>query len=249
MRIKRIAVSLKNVGLPTFLGMQYCKALPRSRAPYTLTSKMLDYPVQARPRTSDVRAFSQIFAENEYRCLSDLAPPKLIFDLGANVGYASAYFLSRFKDCSVIAVEPDPGNFAQMQHNVAPYGSRVTTIEAAVWPRSERLDLDSRGLGKEWAVRVVPAEAGAVRSVTIPELIRMSDQDRVSLLKVDIEGAETELFQSCQEWLPQVDNLVIELHGANAEKIFHSAIAGSGFVVSQCDELTVCLQPPPPQSP
>src|ERR1700712_5047252 len=69
MRIKRIAVSLKNVGLPTFLGMQYCKALPRSRAPYTLTSKMLDYPVQARPRTSDVRAFSQIFAENEYRCL------------------------------------------------------------------------------------------------------------------------------------------------------------------------------------
>jgi FkbM family methyltransferase len=113
----------------------------------------------------------------------------------------------------------------------------------------EGMAAPSRKSGEEWGIRVVPAEAGAVRTVTIPELIRMSGQDRVSLLKVDIEGAETELFQSCQGWLPQVDNIVVELHGANAEKIFHSAIAGSGFVVSQCDELTVCLQPPPPQSP
>jgi hypothetical protein len=55
------------------------------------------------------------------------------------------------------------------------------------------------------------------------------------------EGEETELFRSCQAWLRLVDNIVIELHDAKAEKTFHGAIAGLGFVISRCDELTVCL--------
>jgi FkbM family methyltransferase len=235
--------ALRNLGLLSFILFEYQKRVNHF-APFKLTSKMLDFPVRARPQASDLLVFYQILVFNEYRCLSELRSPKLIVDLGANVGYSSAYFLSQFKSCSVIAVEPDPANFAMLQNNVAPYGGRVTTIRAAVWPRRERLDLDlgHAGLGQEWGIRVKPSANGDVETVTIPELLRVSGQDRISLLKIDIEGAEIDLFNSgAEEWLEKVDNIVIELHGKGAEEAFFNKIDKSRFVISTCDELTVCL--------
>src|SRR5437867_4128173 len=46
-------------------------------------------PVYARHGTSDILAFSQVFAERQYSCIDDVAEPKLIIDCGANVGYSS----------------------------------------------------------------------------------------------------------------------------------------------------------------
>lgn len=231
----------RNLGLLAFLHFEYQKRVNHA-APFNLISKKLDFTVRARPQTSDIFAFYQILVFDEYRCVSELRSPKLIVDLGANVGYSSAYFLSKFKNCSVIAVEPDPANFAELQKNVAPYGDRVTTIQAAVWPRRERLDLDHAGQGEEWGVRVKPSADGAVETVTVPELLSLSGQHRISLLKIDIEGAEIELFKSgTEEWLEKVDNIVIELHGEDAEEAFLNKIDKSRFVVSRCDELTVCL--------
>ena len=69
--------------------------------------------------------------------------------------------------------------------------------------------------GKEWACAV---EAGAsegppVRSVSIRMLLEMTELKRVSILKIDIEGSEKELFSHDVGWLKSIDNIVIELHG------------------------------------
>ncbi len=240
-RSEYYSTGAKNLGLLSLLHFEIQRRRSHS-APFKLTSKMLAFPVQARPRTSDIGVFAQIFFFNEYRCLAGLRNPELILDLGANVGYSSAYFLSRFKDCSVIAVEPDPANFVELQKNLAPFGGRVKTVQAAVWPHSGRMDLEHPGEGEEWGVRVRPSEKGAVRAVSIPELLAFAPQGRISLLKVDIEGSEIDLFRSdYEDWLHRVDNIVIEIHGEEAYEIFHKAIAQSNFLISTCDELTVCL--------
>jgi FkbM family methyltransferase len=231
----------KNLGLLPFLHFEYQKRA-RHSGPFNLISKKLDFPVRARPKTSDLLVFYQVLVFNEYRCVSGLRSPKLIIDLGANVGYSSAYFLSQFKGCSVIAVEPDAANFVELKKNLTPYKDRVKTIQAAVWPHSERISLHHPGLGEEWGVRVKPSANGDVETITIPDLLRISGQKRISLLKIDIEGAEIDLFNSrTDEWLNEVDNIVIELHGEEAEKAFFRKIDDSRFVVSRCDELTVCL--------
>jgi hypothetical protein len=95
------------------------------------------HPLWARTRSSDLYAFLQIFVRREYECLN-LIDGDLILDLGANVGYSSAYFLSRYPKSPVVAVEPDPRNFAMLQRNLAPYGSRATVIQAAVWSHSTK---------------------------------------------------------------------------------------------------------------
>src|SRR4051794_15464208 len=67
-------------------------------------------PLELRLGSSDIDAFHQIYILEEYRCLRNLENVSLVFDCGANVGFASAYFLSCFPKARVVAVEPDERN-------------------------------------------------------------------------------------------------------------------------------------------
>ena len=110
-RIEWYRTAVKNLGLPSLLRRQIQKRF--GTQPIRLTSKLLMHPVYARAGTSDHQVFDQIFIEREYRCLDGLKNPQFILDCGANVGYSSAYFLSRFPDSFVVAVEPDALNLGQ----------------------------------------------------------------------------------------------------------------------------------------
>ena len=78
--------------------------------PYLLRSRYAEFPLKCRPKTTDIRVFRQIYVSREYRCLDEVRDAGLIIDCGANVGYSSAYFLTRFPKSYLIAIEPDPGN-------------------------------------------------------------------------------------------------------------------------------------------
>ena len=218
--------------------------------PFTLISKDARHPLLCRPRTSDLEVFDQIFVGREYRCLDDAKDVGLIIDCGANVGYSSAYLLSRFPAAKVIAVEPDPENYALLNRNLARFGSdRFQTLCSAVWshPVGLVLEAENAAAGHEWGRTVREARPGETPLMTatdIGSLLAGSGHERISILKVDIEGAEAEVFGTNYEgWIDRVDNLVIELHSDACRAAFMAAISGRGFVVSQCDELTVCRRP------
>jgi FkbM family methyltransferase len=214
--------------------------------PFVVLSKRARHPLNCRAATSDLDVFGQIFVQREYRCLDDIRSAGLIIDCGANVGYSSAYFLTRYPSSSVICIEPDPGNFKALKSNLKPYEGRVTSLNSAVWSARTGLVLSEEpfGDGREWARTVREARADeqpTLLAVDIGTLIRESGRERVSILKIDVEGAEEVIFSSNYgEWIDKVDNLVIELHGERCETVFHQAIAGRGYVVSRCDDLTVC---------
>ena len=201
--------------------------------------------VSVRPGTSDKMVFHQIFVDREYRCLDGLGALDTILDCGANVGYSTAYFLSRFPACRVVAIEPDPTNFQQLARNLAPFGvERTKLIKGAVWDRRTHVNFDPATLGEsnEWGRQVNAEGNGNVDAYDIPTIIRESGFEKISLLKMDVEGAERIIFSGdTSAWLSLIENIVIELHGAEAERIFHAAIAPFGFEISRCDELTVCL--------
>lgn len=215
--------------------------------PRFVTTKQALYPLRYRPRTSDLRVFHQIFIECEYDCLSDICSPGLVLDCGANVGYSSAYFLSRHPGCRVIAVEPFDSNFALLCQNMAPYGSSVHCVHAAIWSENTRLSMGSEPiLGEEWAQQVAEFSRGRadLAAFDIPHLLSASGEPRVSILKMDIEGAEACVFKHGCDWLSQIDNIVIELHTntvfGNGKEAFLNAIAAENFDVSTWGELTVC---------
>lgn len=239
---------ITNLGaLPFFLfeinGLR--SRLARSQHPICYWTNYAKFPLRARPRTTDRSVFFQIFGDREYRCLDELKDVRLIIDCGANVGYSSAYFLTRFPSSQVIAVEPDIDNFDILSMNLAPYKDRCRLVNSAVWSRPVGLVIvESTLKGAECSRKVREVrddEEPAMIATDIRQLLDESGFDRISILKIDIEGSEMELFSSnYSEWLARVDNLVIELHSHECAVAFHKAITTEPFVLSSCEELVVC---------
>jgi FkbM family methyltransferase len=206
------------------------------------------YPLTMRTEpSSDGAVFWEVFLRKVYACVADLPAPKLILDLGANVGYSSVYFLNRFPAARVVAVEPDPETGALCCRNLAPYGSRARVVPGAAWPEKAPLVLSrgSFGDGREWATQVRERAAGEhgyrVQGWDVASLIGMAGAQRVDLLKVDIERSELELFgRNVHTWLPRVDNLCIELHGSDCREAFFRALDGYEYDLENSSHLTVC---------
>lgn len=154
----------------------------------------------------------------------------------------------------MIAIEPDAGNFDVLVENLGPYAPRVNALRAGVWSHRTPLAIAETPYrdGREWTTQTKPAGPGEDASfdgVDIASVIGESEHDRISILKVDIEGAEAIVFgENHESWLGLVDNIVIELHDdsafGSASEVFEQAISGYGFVVSHSGELTVARAEP-----
>jgi len=247
-RLDLYTKSLRNLGIVNTVALKAAhlrmRSLPKGclvglRAPLVGT-------VFCRAHTSDLGVFRQIFIDREYRCLDDMRDAGLIIDCGANVGYASAYFLARYPRAHVIAVEPDAGNFSVLRNNLARHCDRPTLIYSGVWSTETGLVMSEESFadGREWSYTVrpnKPGEAPAMRAVDIGGLLGKSGFDRISILKIDVEGAEREVFRTnYQAWIGKVDRLVIELHGPDCEAALMQALERCAVDISRFEELTVC---------
>ncbi len=251
MTFAEVVVYLRNLGPAGFARYAAYRTLKNSnliRAPYRLYSRYTKFPVWCRPGTSDIVMYGEIICHRAFRCLDGVRDAELILDCGANAGYSSAYFLSRYPGATVIAVEPDPDNFELLQRNLSPYVGRYQAINSAIWshPTGVVLSEDSLGLGNECARTVRPVRAGEHPTMTtldIGTILDRSGYERISILKMDIEGAERIVFNSnCEHWLSRVDNMVIDLENAECEQAFEKAIAHEHFHVFACDCQRVCLR-------
>ena len=218
--------------------------------PLTPHTELARHALHYRPGTSDLNVFHQVFVEREYSCLDDLSGVDFILDCGANVGYSAAYLLSRFPTSHVMAIEPDPGNFEMLRINLAPYGDSATLLRSAVWshPRGLVLSRAPYRDGYEWTRQVRECREGEtpdVVAVDIGGILRQVPGRRISILKMDIEGAEGVVFSDNYEsWIGAVDTIVVELHDdsvfGDCSAAFVKAIAGRGFAVTRHGEITLC---------
>lgn len=222
---------------------------------WCVRSHWTKYPMTARLRgSSDMKVIYEIFVEEEYSSLRSLPNVSLILDLGANVGYSSAYFLSCFPGARVVAVEPDDRNFAICSLNLKPFAERAILLNGAVWSDCTKLSVSKGtfGDGREWATEVVhPLNGceGDIQAWDVGSLIEMGGCPEVDLLKIDIEGAERTVFgQNAAAWLPKVRNLCIELHGLECRDTFFKALAEFDYELSDSGGLTICKDIRPKQS-
>jgi len=237
------------------LGLRWYWARIRARLPRrthpvaVIKPPALMFPVTARMHpSSDEHVFDQIFVRQEYALVRDLLKEQqTILDLGANVGYASAYFATCYPSARILAVEPDPSNYQLCVRNLAPYGARVKTLQGAVWSACGRLALSrgSFGDGREWATQVVEVPTASDADVDawdIPSLLDILGEEILDLLKIDIEGSEVELFEkNAARWLPRVRNICIELHDRRCREIFFRALRDFDYDLAEHLEFTLCL--------
>jgi FkbM family methyltransferase len=167
-----------------------------------------------RRHTTDIAAFEQVFIDREYDLPIAQKDPKWIVDAGANVGCASIFFAKQFPRASILAIEPETSNYSILERNGRRFRN-ITTIKAAIWNSDTELEIQNPTDDK-WAFRVQPAStqgASKVRALSIPSILEKTGAGWIDILKVDIEGAEKEVFdETSAHWIDRVGVIIVELH-------------------------------------
>jgi FkbM family methyltransferase len=216
---------------------------------FRLRPKNCRYPIEIRHGTSDKYVAIEVLAHRQYAALQSLIDVKTVVDAGANVGTASVFFLSAFPNCRVVSLEPDPGNFSVLEHNLAPYGDRAKAIQIALWGTDEALAISRGGFrdGAEWSFQVTKTEQGnsaEVRGTTISALVEELGWNTIDILKIDIEGAEREVFSAIDTAvLNRIRTIAVELHDSEARRVFERAMAPFGNSRKQIGEVTYWSNP------
>ena len=215
--IKRIELYLRTLGWHGLLAL-IDATVRNSTVMYRIKRANCAFPFQIRIHSSDVSAYKQIFIRQEYDFITK-TPPRVVVDAGANIGLASIYFANKYPDAKIIAIEPEKSNYLVLKKNVEPYAN-ITPVLAALWHRNEEISLVDPGLGK-WGFMTEendPDESvqgefcHRVKAVTVDELLDTYNLEKIDVLKIDIEGAEKEVFSNASSWIDKVESIIIELH-------------------------------------
>jgi len=157
---------------------------------------------------SFLASWDEIFGKEIYNFNPVNDAPRIL-DCGANVGVSCLYFRKHFPNARITAFEPDPKIFAYLQTNLTNAGYiDVKLIPKGVWSSATTLRFQSEGSD---GGRICNGEATNI--INIPT-VRLRDylNESVDLLKIDIEGAETEVILDIAPVLKNVRNIFVEYH-------------------------------------
>lgn len=203
---------------------------------------------------SDYSVFKQIFNFEEYKLILSLLnynavlnnDEKIFIDAGANVGYTTTYFSQLFNFDKIISIEPSVDNLKILQQNIkhltnfdkiTVYQNALTNVEN----KNFTLDNSFRDC-KDWSISTVESANGEVKGITLNEIIISNNLQHISLLKIDIEGAERSIFnkESNLDFLKIVKVLAIEIHDEyNIREEINNLLIESHFIIFESGELTV----------
>ena len=202
----------------------------------------LMHPVLVRRGTGDAIELISSCLRQVYGQYLPAPPVRLIVDAGAFIGDTTSWYLSRFPDAAVVALEPDPANFTMVTRNCSAYGARATLLNAALWSHRTRLTLPAgRTATSDVSVTATDDVTQANCAGLSPmDILEIAGKDEIDIFKCDIEGAEVELFSSdCDPWLSRTRSLYVDIHSHRAFEVVTAATARHGFVCRRWRELLV----------
>ena len=138
---------------------------------------------------------------------------EFILDGGANIGLFSCLYATYYPSSKIIAVECEKSNYEVLKHNSKQYNN-ILPVLGAVWDEDKRLDImnpEASSVG--FTVGESNEGSGGVEGFSIDSLARINGLDHFDLIKLDIEGAEFQLYKSLdKEWIKKARRIIIEIH-------------------------------------
>lgn len=167
-----------------------------------------------------------------------VVPGANVIDAGAGIGYYTLLFAQAAGPSGhVWAFEPEPDNYAMLKKNVAAngYEDRVTAVAEALSNKSGCAEL----FCEEWHMGVhsffakpgVRQHAVKVKTASVDEFFASEGWPMVSLVKMDIEGAEKVALEGMRELsgrngdlklILEVNPATLEAAGVRAEELLEA---------------------------
>jgi FkbM family methyltransferase len=176
--------------------------------------RLFGFTVTLRTGTPDLMVALDGLGEELAPVLGYPDPAGLIIDAGGYIGTAALRLARAYPRSRVICLEPAAENLAMLRRNVGAVGN-IVVVQAALAATAGEATLHDPGAG-EWGFSLLAGEThrplGAVPTVTVEAILAHEERDRLFLLKLDVEGAESEILAASAGWIERTDILVAELH-------------------------------------
>jgi FkbM family methyltransferase len=214
----------------------------RQRTIYLTDGTKLTYAANR----GDLRSLVETWFEEAYELPIEVKRGGNIIDLGANIGFTSVWLARRFRCRHLIAVEPSPRNARIARVNLAQNSIPGEVVEAAIGPADGYAFLAEH---EESTLGQLEPSGTQVRMISMHALLkRLPRKERVTLLKLDIEGAEADLLDGELDWLDRVDCMVAEIHAdrIDADR-FVRTMEAAGFAYRYLEEASSRYGPRGPE--
>ncbi len=171
--------------------------------------KFLNYNVTVTDCLSFIYQFKEIFVKQYYLFETDSLSP-LIYDCGANIGISCLFFKKHFPDARIKAFEADKNITGILKGNLQKNNIKgIEVYSKAIWINNQGLDFysDSADAGSVYG----KGDKVKVDSIRLKEMVEQ-EQGIIDFLKMDIEGAETEVIIDLGDSISKIKNIFIEYH-------------------------------------
>lgn len=143
----------------------------------------------------------------------------VIFDCGAEIGMSSLYFKSVYPDAKITCFEPSPQAFKNLKKNLRGFRNIKLVNKALVGNNIKHIDLynSQKEFTHTHNSSIYPDrwEKNDLKKIRV-ETTKLSSfiKSHLDLLKIDVEGAEDEIFDDLDKnhKLKYVDKIIFEYH-------------------------------------
>ncbi len=198
----------------------------RNRGLYTYSNKTVCFKIKFRNKISsvflrdngtDMIIFQAIFIFGEYQPPFSLSQsPRIIYDLGCNIGLFGVWINSLYPESTVIGFEPVPNNYDIAVLNYKNVNGKVMPIavgceEGVV---SMILDKENTGAHRLSKLGILPESKVLceieVKIDTLSNMINQHSIPQPDFLKIDAEGSELDILTGLSEFIENVKYIVVE---------------------------------------
>ncbi len=189
----------------------YWKIISSKTYKFSFSYNNKDFVFFANNRV-DLAALDEIFVQKEYE-FNYVGDPKVILDLGANIGDTAIFYALKFPNAKIFAVEPNPHVHEKLEKNTLQFPN-IVVCKCAVSDTTGKINLNfgDSHLGSSINSREQNKNSVEVDVYSLQDFCAKNNIEKVDILKFDIEGAEEYLLNDFEFINTRVVQMVGEMH-------------------------------------
>lgn len=193
-------------------------------------------------RSNESALFRELTERSAYDAVPGFVAQRdwIVFDVGANIGIFAVAQARR--GARVYAFEPNPEPRRRLVKTVQANGldQAITVLPYALSSEAGHGTLSIQDNYTPGAAITVtppswnePAAGAAIDVTTLDDVAGRLAVERIDLIKIDTEGAETAVLTGAGRSLRRVERIVLEYHGSQDARTIETLLVEQGFVIAR----------------
>lgn len=185
----------------------------------------------------DESIVNEIFKFKEYRRAGEIIQDAsgVILDVGAHAGYFALWATAQNSKAKIFCLEPIKANFDFLKENVAENKTKNIKAEnVALYKETGQVSIFLSEDSHNHSLLPISENKELVKAVSFADFVKKNKIKNISLLKMDIEGGEYEIFQNATAEISAItENIFLEYHQTENKnfKVIENILRQNGFTV------------------